>query len=92
MDNESSRREFLKSSSTVLAAAAIPYLPPGTLPPVVLPFDPTSTTPVCLVALDSDSDDENMEAILAHRAKSGSPWLRCQPSSRRTNLIWCRQN
>ena len=28
-----------------LALAAIPNLPPGTLPPVVLPFDPTSTTP-----------------------------------------------
>ena len=26
---------------------------PGTLPPVVLPFDPTSTVPVCLVALNS---------------------------------------
>ena len=42
----------------VLAAAAqsydlIPNLPPGTLPPVILPFDPTSSTPVCLVALDA---------------------------------------
>src|SRR4051812_25447103 len=36
-----------------LASAAIPNLPPGTLPPVILPFDPTSSTPVCLVALDS---------------------------------------
>src|SRR5579872_1322427 len=36
-----------------LASAAIPNLPPGTLPPVILPFDPTSTVPVCLVALDS---------------------------------------
>jgi multidrug efflux pump subunit AcrB len=35
-----------------LALAVIPNMPPGTLPPVVLPFDPTSTTPVCLVALD----------------------------------------
>src|SRR5947209_3055175 len=49
---------------SVLATAAIPYLPPGTLPPVVLPFDPTATTPVCLIALDSDESDENMEAIL----------------------------
>ena len=31
-----------------LAGWAYPDLPPGTLPPVVLPFDPTSTTPVCL--------------------------------------------
>ena len=37
-----------------LASAAIPNLPPGTLPPVILPFDPTGTTPVCLVALDSE--------------------------------------
>src|ERR1700686_5038531 len=36
-----------------LALATIPNLPPGTLPPVVLPFDPTSTTPVALVALNS---------------------------------------
>src|SRR5918912_1269240 len=35
-----------------LASAAIPNLPPGTLPPVILPFDPTRTTPLCLVALD----------------------------------------
>ena len=36
-----------------LALSVLPNLPPGTLPPVVLPFDPTSSTPVCLVALDS---------------------------------------
>src|SRR5438105_7769852 len=43
-----------------LASAAIPNLPPGTLPPVVLPFDPTGTTPVCLVALDSDNEPESI--------------------------------
>ena len=41
-----------------LASAAIPNLPPGTLPPVVLPFDPTGTTPVCIVALDSQTQPE----------------------------------
>ena len=46
-----------------LALAAIPNLPPGTLPPVVIPYDPTSTTPVCVVALDSD-DPANNESIL----------------------------
>ena len=39
-----------------LASGAIPNLPPGTLPPVILPFDPTSTTPACLVALDSERE------------------------------------
>lgn len=43
-----------------LASAAIPNLPPGTLPPVILPFDPTGTTPVCLVALDSDTEPESI--------------------------------
>ena len=45
-----------------LASAAIPNLPPGTLPPVILPFDPTSTVPACLVALDSGGREK--EAIM----------------------------
>jgi len=46
-----------------LALAAVPNLPPGTLPPVVLPFDPTSTTPVAIVAVDSP-DQSQTESIL----------------------------
>ena len=46
-----------------LALAAVPNLPPGTLPPVVLPFDPTSTTPVAIVAVDSPDGSQN-ESIL----------------------------
>ncbi|HET6880725.1 MAG TPA: efflux RND transporter permease subunit [Pirellulales bacterium] len=42
-----------------LASAAIPNLPPGTLPPVILPFDPTGTVPTCLVALNSQEQDES---------------------------------
>lgn len=45
-----------------LASAAIPNLPPGTLPPVILPYDPTSVVPVCLVALDSHG--KQSEAIM----------------------------
>jgi multidrug efflux pump subunit AcrB len=41
-----------------LASAAIPNLPPGTLPPVILPFDPTASTPVCIVALHSNTQSE----------------------------------
>src|SRR3954454_1612878 len=33
-------------------------MPPGTLPPVVLPYDPTSVPPVCLLALDSATHGE----------------------------------
>lgn len=41
-----------------LAQSVVPNLPSGTLPPVVLPFDPTSKTPICLVALNSDEYGE----------------------------------
>src|SRR5437879_3867319 len=43
-----------------LALAVIPNLPPGTLPPVVLPFDPTSTVPVAMIALDSKTRSESI--------------------------------
>jgi multidrug efflux pump subunit AcrB len=43
-----------------LALSVMPNLPPGTLPPVVLPFDPTSTVPVGLVALDSPTEPESI--------------------------------
>src|SRR6478752_3072953 len=42
-----------------LATIEIPTLPPGTLPPVILPYDPTSSTPVCLVALNSKTQNES---------------------------------
>ncbi len=43
------------TESASLAGWEYPTMPPGTLPPVILPYDPTSTTPVCLVALDSQA-------------------------------------
>ncbi|MHB1560750.1 MAG: efflux RND transporter permease subunit, partial [Isosphaeraceae bacterium] len=49
---ETSEGEALASVMS-WAQSVIQYLPPGTLPPVVIPFDPTTTTPACLVALNS---------------------------------------
>jgi multidrug efflux pump subunit AcrB len=46
-----------------LALGVVPNLPPGTLPPVVLPFDPTAMTPVCIVAVDSQNPANN-ESVL----------------------------
>jgi multidrug efflux pump subunit AcrB len=43
-----------------LAAWEYPTMPPGTLPPVVLPYDPTSIVPVCLVALNSQTEPEQV--------------------------------
>ncbi len=42
-----------------LATAAAKNMPPGTDPPVILPFDPTGTTPVCVIALDSKTQTES---------------------------------
>lgn len=42
-----------------LALAEMANLPPGTLQPIVLPYDPTATVPACLVALDSDTQSES---------------------------------
>ncbi len=66
------RNYFFRATSTPtgrltqvnsLSLAVIPNLPPGTLPPVVLPFDPTAMTPVCVVAVDS-TDPANNESVL----------------------------
>src|ERR1700677_3624782 len=43
-----------------LVTVEVPALPPGTLPPVILPYDPTSSTPVCLVALNSKTQGESV--------------------------------
>src|ERR1700722_4505021 len=43
-----------------LATVEIPTLPPGTLPPVILPYGPTSSIPVCLVALNSKTQNESV--------------------------------
>jgi multidrug efflux pump subunit AcrB len=45
-----------------LVAGATRYLPPATLPPIVLPYDPTNTVPICLVALDSKTLPEGILA------------------------------
>ena len=42
-----------------LATASQKSMPPGTDPSVILPFDPTGTTPVCIVALDSKTQTES---------------------------------
>ena len=53
----------VRADANSLATAAIPNLPPGTLPPVILPYDPTSATPVCLVALNSKTQEESARSL-----------------------------
>jgi CzcA family heavy metal efflux pump len=46
------------SQATSLAMSDLYYLPPGTIPPMVMPFDPSASIPLSLLAVSSDSLSE----------------------------------
>src|SRR5947208_2375685 len=46
------------SQVTSLAMSDLYYLPPGTIPPMVMPFDPTASMPLCLLTVFSETHDE----------------------------------
>ena len=46
------------SQVTSLAMSDLYYLPPGTIPPMVMPFDPTASIPLALLTVFSDTFDE----------------------------------
>lgn len=50
--------ETAMSQVTSYAVSDMFYLPPGTIPPMVMPFDPTASVPLCLVSVSSPSMDE----------------------------------
>lgn len=43
------------SQVTSLAMSDLYYLPPGTVPPMIMPYDPTASIPLALLAVSSDS-------------------------------------
>ena len=46
------------SQVSSLAISDMYYLPPGTLPPMVMPFDPTASVPLALLSVSSPTFDE----------------------------------
>jgi len=46
------------SQVTSYAMSDLFYLPPGTIPPMVMPFDPTASVPLCLVVVSNPQMDE----------------------------------
>lgn len=46
------------ASVSSLVNSDMSHLPPGTLPPIVLPFDPTASIPLALLTVSSDSLNE----------------------------------
>ena len=43
---------------TSYAMSDMYYLPPGTVPPMVMPFDPTASVPLCLVVVSNPEMNE----------------------------------
>ncbi|MFP6649694.1 MAG: efflux RND transporter permease subunit, partial [Pirellulaceae bacterium] len=46
------------SQVTSYAMSDMFYLPPGTIPPMIMPFDPTASVPLCLVVVSNPTMDE----------------------------------
>ena len=47
------------SQVTSFAMSDLFYLPPGTIPPMVMPFDPTATVPLALITVQNPEMDES---------------------------------
>jgi multidrug efflux pump subunit AcrB len=47
------------SQTSSLAISDLYYLPPGTIPPMVMPYDPTATIPLASLAVSSDTLGES---------------------------------
>ena len=47
------------SQVSALAMSDMYYLPPGTVPPMVMPFDPTASVPLCLVVVSNEQMNES---------------------------------
>ncbi len=54
------------SQVSALAISDLYYLPPGTIPPMVMLFDPTAMVSTCLVAVSSDTLDETQVYDIAY--------------------------
>ncbi len=50
--------EEAMSQVTSYAMSDMFYLPPGTIPPMVMPFDPTASVPLCLVVVSNPEMNE----------------------------------
>ncbi len=51
------------SQVTSYAMSDLFYLPPGTIPPMVMPFDPTAPLPLCLISVSSNRPVRSPEDI-----------------------------
>jgi len=55
------------SQVSSLAMSDLYYMPPGTLPPMVMPFDPTAAVPLCLVTVSNPEMNEKELYDIAYK-------------------------
>lgn len=55
---EGSSPDTALAQVSTLAMSDLYYLPPGTVPPMVMPYDPTASLPLCLIQVSSPIYDE----------------------------------
>ena len=54
------------SQVSSLAISDLYYLPPGTIPPMVMPYDPTASTPLALLTISSETLNETQLYDIAY--------------------------
>ncbi|EID99637.1 efflux RND transporter permease subunit [Leptospira licerasiae] len=75
-DEASTTRPEAMGSTVGYIMSVLRRLPPGAMPPIVLPFDPMGSTPVCLVAVSGDfpiNDLYDRGQYDVRRALQGTP-------------------
>ena len=58
--------DMAMAQTTSYAMSDMFYLPPGTIPPMLMPIDPTASLPLCLVVVDSPDMDEQQLYDIAY--------------------------
>lgn len=58
--------ETAMAQTTSYAMSDMFYLPPGTIPPMLMPIDPTASLPLCLVVVSSPGMDEQQLYDIAY--------------------------
>ena len=59
------------SQTTSLVMSALRRLPPGTQPPVIMPFDPMASVPLALVAVSGDRSEKDLYDTARYEVRSG---------------------
>jgi multidrug efflux pump subunit AcrB len=58
------------SQTTSFVMSTLRKLPPGTQPPLIMPFDPMATSPLALIAVSGDLSEKNLYDIARYKVRT----------------------